>query len=58
LYAVRPIAGKPLLSFLRVYIHEDLARVEGIPVDRVNWAFLGLIALTVANRLAIPSTCG
>ena len=39
---------KPLLA---ITIHEDLARIEGIPVDRVNWAFLGLIALTVALLL-------
>ena len=27
---------KPLLA---ITIHEDLARVEGIAVDRVNWPF-------------------
>jgi len=41
---------KPLLS---ITIHEDLARVEGIPVDRVNWLFLGLIALTVAIMMKV-----
>jgi zinc transport system permease protein len=41
---------KPLLA---ITIHEDLARVEGIPVDRVNWAFLGLIALTVAVMMKV-----
>jgi zinc transport system permease protein len=40
----------PLLA---ITIHEDLARVEGIPVDRVNWAFLGLIALTVAVMMKV-----
>jgi len=41
---------KPLLA---ITVHEDLARVEGIPVDRVNWAFLGLIALTVAVMMKV-----
>lgn len=41
---------KPLLA---ITIHEDLARVEGVPVDRVNWAFLGLIALTVALMMKV-----
>ncbi|WP_413701847.1 iron chelate uptake ABC transporter family permease subunit [Psychromonas sp. KJ10-10] len=41
---------KPLLS---ITIHEDLARVEGIPVDRINWLFLGLIALTVAIMMKV-----
>ncbi len=41
---------KPLLA---ITIHEDLARVEGVPVDRVNWAFLGLIALIVAVMMKV-----
>lgn len=41
---------KPLLA---ITVHEDLARVEGIPVDRINWAFLGLIALTVAIMMKV-----
>jgi zinc transport system permease protein len=41
---------KPLLA---ITIHEDLARVEGIPVDRINWMFLGLIALTVAVMMKV-----
>jgi zinc transport system permease protein len=41
---------KPLLA---ITIHEDLARVEGVPVDRVNWAFLGLMALTVALMMKV-----
>ena len=41
---------KPLLA---ITIHEDLARVEGVPVDRINWAFLGLIALTVAVMMKV-----
>jgi len=44
------VIWKPLLS---ITIHEDLARVEGIPVDRVNWFFLGLIALTVAIMMKV-----
>jgi zinc transport system permease protein len=38
---------------LAITIHEDLARVEGVPVDRINWAFLGLIALTVAVMMKV-----
>ncbi len=41
---------KPLLE---ITIHEDLARVEGIPVDRINWIFLGLIALIVAVMMKV-----
>jgi len=41
---------KPLLSMT---IHEDLARVEGLPVDRINWFFLSLIALTVAIMMKV-----
>lgn len=41
---------KPLLM---ISVHEDLARVEGIAVDRINWAFLGLIALTVAVMMKV-----
>ncbi len=41
---------KPLLA---ITVHEDLARVEGIAVDRINWLFLGLIALTVAVMMKV-----
>ena len=41
---------KPLLA---ITIHEDLARVEGIAVDRINWLFLALIALTVAVMMKV-----
>ena len=41
---------KPLLE---ITIHEDLARVEGIAVDRINWIFLGLIALIVAVMMKV-----
>ena len=41
---------KPLLS---ITIHEDLARVEGLPVDRINWFFLSLIALIVAIMMKV-----
>lgn len=41
---------KPLLA---ITIHEDLARVEGVAVDRVNWLFLSLIALTVAVMMKV-----
>jgi zinc transport system permease protein len=41
---------RPLLA---ITVHEDLARIEGIAVDRINWAFLGLIALTVAVMMKV-----
>jgi len=41
---------KPLLA---ITIHADLARVEGIAVDRINWIFLGLIALIVAVMMKV-----
>ncbi len=41
---------KPLLA---ITVHEDLARVEGIAVDRINWTFLALIALTVAVMMKV-----
>jgi len=40
-------------SLLAITIHEDLARVEGVPVDRINWTFLALIALTVAVMMKV-----
>lgn len=40
----------PLLA---ITIHEDLARVEGIPVQRINALFLSLIALTVAIMMKV-----
>lgn len=49
------LAGLLLIwrSLLAITIHEDLARVEGVAVDRVNWAFLGLIALSVALMMKV-----
>ncbi len=41
---------QPLLA---ITIHEDLARVEGVPVTRVNGLFLALIALTVAVMMKV-----
>ena len=41
---------KPLLA---ITVHEDLARVEEIPVDRINWIFLSLMALTVAIMMKV-----
>ncbi len=41
---------RPLLA---ITLHEDLARVDGLAVDRVNWAFLGLMALTVAVMMKV-----
>lgn len=41
---------KPLLA---ITIHEDLAQVEGVPVQRINGLFLVLMALTVAIMMKI-----
>jgi len=41
---------QPLLA---ITIHEDLARVEGVPVTRINGLFLALIALTVAVMMKV-----
>ena len=41
---------KPLLA---ITIHEDLAQVEGVAVDRINWFFLALMALTVAVMMKV-----
>ncbi|MBW6509042.1 MAG: zinc ABC transporter permease subunit ZnuB [Desulfuromonadales bacterium] len=41
---------QPLLA---ITIHEDLARVEGIAVQRINSLFLALIALTVAVMMKV-----
>ena len=41
---------QPLLA---ITIHEDLARVEGVAVQRVNGLFLALIALTVAVMMKV-----
>lgn len=41
---------KPLLA---ITVHEDLARVEGVAVDRINWVFLALIALIVAVMMKV-----
>ncbi len=40
-------------DLLAITVHEDLARVEGIAVDRINWTFLALIALTVAVMMKV-----
>jgi zinc transport system permease protein len=39
--------------FLSVTVHEELARVEGVPVDRLRFAFVLLIAITVAVAMKI-----
>jgi zinc transport system permease protein len=41
---------RPLLA---VTVHEDLARVEGVPVDAVNLAFMALIAVAVALMMKV-----
>jgi len=41
---------RPLLA---ITVHEDLALVEGIPVAKVNWAFMSLMALAVALLMKV-----
>lgn len=41
---------KPLLA---VTVHEDLARVEGVPVERVNLIFYALVAVAVAILMKV-----
>jgi len=41
---------RPLLA---VTVHEDLAQVEGIAVDRINWGFMALMALAVALLMKV-----
>jgi zinc transport system permease protein len=40
-------------SLLSITIHEDLARVEGVPVDLVKWAFMILIAAVFAIAMKL-----
>ncbi len=41
---------RPLLAMT---VHEDLARVEGVPVTLINWAFLAVLALAVALLMKV-----
>ncbi|AMV70952.1 metal ABC transporter permease [Desulfuromonas sp. DDH964] len=41
---------RPLLA---ITVHEDLARVEGVPVAFVNWAFLAMMALVIALLMKV-----
>ncbi|MDT8442057.1 MAG: zinc ABC transporter permease subunit ZnuB [Desulfuromonadales bacterium] len=41
---------RPLLA---ITVHEDLARVDGLPVDRVNAAYFALVALIVAIMMKV-----
>lgn len=41
---------RPLLA---ITVHEDLAQVEGIPVAKINWAFMSLMALAVALLMKV-----
>jgi len=41
---------RPLLAMT---VHEDLARVEGVPVGFVNWAFLAMMALVIALLMKV-----
>ena len=40
-------------SLLAITVHEDLARAEGVPVDRTNILFILLMALVVAAAMKI-----
>jgi zinc transport system permease protein len=40
-------------QFLSMTVHEELARVEGVPVERLRFAFVLLIAITVAAAMKI-----
>jgi zinc transport system permease protein len=44
------VIWRPLLSLT---VHEDLARVEGVPAERVKWLFTALLALVVAILMKI-----
>jgi zinc transport system permease protein len=44
------VLWRPLLS---VTVHEDLARVEGVPVERVRFAFVLLLAIVIAAAMKI-----
>ncbi|QKT03072.1 zinc ABC transporter permease subunit ZnuB [Ectothiorhodospiraceae bacterium 2226] len=48
--ALLGVIWRPLLALT---VHEDLARVEGVPVWPVQLAFLALIALTIALAMKI-----
>lgn len=48
--AVLAAIWRPLLA---ITVHEDLARVEGVPVLPVQLAFLALIALTIALAMKV-----
>jgi zinc transport system permease protein len=41
---------RPLLA---ITVHEDLAQVEGIPVAKINWGFMSLMALAVALLMKV-----
>lgn len=41
---------RPLLA---ITVHEDLAEVEGIPVAKINWGFMSLMALAVALLMKV-----
>jgi zinc transport system permease protein len=40
-------------QFLSATVHEELARVEGVPVDKLRFVFVLLIAITVAAAMKI-----
>jgi zinc transport system permease protein len=48
--AALALIWRPLLALT---VHEDLARVEGIAADRIQWLFTALLALVVAILMKI-----
>jgi zinc transport system permease protein len=48
--ATLALLWRPLLS---VTVHEDLARVEGVPVERLRLAFVLLLAIVIAAAMKI-----
>lgn len=44
------VLWRPLLA---ITVHEDLARVEGVPVERVRFAFVLLLAIVIAAAMKI-----
>jgi len=48
--AALALIWRPLLA---ITVHEDLARVEGVPVEAVNWGFMALMALAIALLMKV-----
>jgi zinc transport system permease protein len=44
------VIWRPLLALT---VHEDLARIEGVPTERIQWLFTALLALVVAILMKV-----